>query len=217
MKTLVLQASAQTVVMEVRRLLTEIQPPILVAIDGGSGCGKSTMTNLIAEELGAALIPGDDFFAAQISEAQWDACTSEQKAADCIDWKQMRADVLEPLLAGKPARWYAFDFVAGVRPDGTYGMQTDYTECKPASVIVLDGSYSTRPELSDLIHLSVLVDVPVSVRHQRLAAREDKDFLEAWHKRWDDAEEYYFTHVRPPASFDLVVTNMGMAENDSKP
>jgi hypothetical protein len=85
-------------------------------------------------------------------------------------------------------------------------MRTDFVERIPAAVIVLDGAYSARPELANLINLSVLIDVPVEVRHARLAAREDKDFLAAWHARWDAAEEYYFTHVRPKASFDLVVT-----------
>ena len=40
----------------------------------------------------------------------------------------------------------------------------------------------------------------------RLAAREDKGFLERWHARWDAVEEYYFTRVRPRSSYDLVVT-----------
>ena len=116
------------------------------------------------------------------------------------------AEALEPLLVGKPAKWHAFDFEAGVHPDGTYAMRTDFVERSPTAVIVLDGAYSTRPELADLIDLSVLIDVPVGVRHERLAAREDKHFLDSWHARWDAAEEYYFTHVRPKSSFDLVVT-----------
>jgi uridine kinase len=52
-----------------------------------------------------------------------------------------------------------------------------------------------------------LVDSPVDVRHLRLALREDPEFLRCWHARWDEAEEYYFSEVRPRASFDLVVSN----------
>ena len=70
-----------------------------------------------------------------------------------------------------------------------------------------DGAYSARPELSDLIDLSVLVDVPVAVRHERLSTQEERTWLNAWHARWDGAEEYYFTHVLPASSFDLVITN----------
>src|SRR5919199_2752451 len=201
-----LQLVADTIVTAIRRLMVNRTSPILVALDGGSGAGKSTLAALIAEDLDAALIQSDDFFAADISDAEWDRRTPAARAADAIDWRRLRAEALEPLLAGKPATWHAFDFEAGVRPDGTYAMRTDFVEREPSAVIVLDGAYSTRPELADLIDLSVLVDVPVDVRHERLAAREDKQFLDAWHARWDAAEAYYFTHVRPQASFDLVVT-----------
>ena len=87
-----------------------------------------------------------------------------------------------------------------------YLMRMDYVERQPADIILLEGAYSARPELADLITLSVLVDVPVSVRHERLSKRENNDFLASWHARWDAAEAYYFTQVRPKSSFDLVVT-----------
>ncbi|MBI1258940.1 MAG: hypothetical protein GC204_15830 [Chloroflexi bacterium] len=78
-------------------------------------------------------------------------------------------------------------------------------ERRPADVIIVDGAYSSRPELSDLIDLSVLVDVPVDVRHARLLGRENADWLAGWHRRWDEAEAFYFEQVRPPSSFDLIV------------
>lgn len=185
--------------------MAERARPILIALDGGSGSGKSTIALLVAETLGATLIQSDDFFAANIPDAGWNIRGPVARAADCIDWQRLRTTALAPLLAGKPARWQAFDFEAGQRPDGTYAMQTASVERDPTPVIVLDGLFSTRPELADLIDLSVLIDVPVAVRHVRLAAREDHGFLEAWHARWDEAEEYYLTRVRPESAFDLVI------------
>ena len=122
-----------------------------------------------------------------------------------FDWRRLRESVIEPLLAGSPARWYAFDFESGLRPDGTYGTQTDPIERKPADVILLEGAYTACPELADLVDLTILVDVPIEERHARLEAREDKDFLEEWHRRWDPVESHYYTQVRPRSSFDLVV------------
>jgi uridine kinase len=201
-----LKKAAETIVAEVGRLMVGRTTPILAALDGGSGAGKSSLAMLIAAELNAALIHSDDFFAADITDAEWDARSPNERARDVIDWRRLRADALEPLRAGRPARWRAFDFEAGVRSDGTYAMRGDYIERPPSAVIVLDGAYSTQPALADLIDLSVLVDVPTEVRHQRLAARENDQFLAAWHARWDVAEQYYFTHVRPKDAFDLVVT-----------
>jgi uridine kinase len=198
-------SAEQAVVDAIRRLLTRHTRPVLVAIDGASGAGKSTFAFWLANQLKAALIQSDDFFAATISNAEWDARTPEQRATGAIDWQQVRVEALEPLLAGKPAKWHAFDFVAGVRPDGTYALRSDVVEREPASVIVLDGAYSTGGALADIIDLSVLVDAARKVRHDRLQAREDPELLAAWHARWDAAEEVYFSQIRPPSSFDLVV------------
>jgi uridine kinase len=75
----------------------------------------------------------------------------------------------------------------------------------PANLIVLDGIYSSRPEISDLIDLSVLVDVEPAVRAQRHNAREKSEDL-AWHAIWDPAEDFYFSEVRPPEYFGLVIS-----------
>ena len=121
--------------------------------------------------------------------------------------RRLREEALGPLLAGRVARWRRFDWESGVRRDGTYGMRSEYNVLAPQPVVLLDGTYSCRPELADLIDLTVLVDVPVAVRHARVAEREDAEFLKGWHERWDAPEQHYLERVRPPATFDLVVRN----------
>ncbi len=200
-----LKLAADTILAAVQTRLLGGKTPFLVALDGGSGAGKSTLAALVANALNAKLIPGDDFYAAHVPSAEWDILTPAEKAARAIDWRRLRSEALEPLLARKPAKWHPFDF-ENARPDGTYPLHIDVAERPPADVIILDGIYSSRPELADLIDFSVLVDVPVVVRHARLVLRENGDFLTAWHIRWDAAEDYYLTHIRPKASFDLVVT-----------
>ena len=184
----------------------QCRAPFLVALDGGSGSGKSSLAALVAAELNAAIVESDDFFAAGITDAEWGAMAPGERAAAAIDWRRLRREALEPLVAGKVASWHPFDFAAGTRPDGTYPLAAEAVTRGPAAVIILDGAYSARPEISDLIDLAVLVDVPTSERHRRIALREtDKTFPAAWHARWDAAEDYYFTHARPASSFDLVV------------
>lgn len=200
--------AAKTVIAAVRKLSSERSPPLLIALDGPSGSGKSVLAVEIATALDATVLPSDDFFAAQISADGWDTRSASERAADAIDWRRLRRDALEPLIAMRVARWQAFDFEAGPRPDGTYAMQTDFTERQPEPVIILEGAYSSRPELSDLIDLSVLVDAPATVRRVRRSMRDAPSFLEAWHTRWDAAEEHYFTLVRPPELFDVVVSTV---------
>lgn len=199
--------SCQAVITAIQQLLAKRKPPVIVALDGGSGCGKSTIAKCVAKELDAGIVPCDDFFAANITDKQWDARTAVERANDAIDWRRLRSDVLEPLIAGGITRWQAFDFESGKLADGTYAMSNDIKTLEPRPIIILDGIYSARQELSDLVDLSILIDVPIAVRHARLAEREEVSFLKAWHERWDGAELWYLTVAKPPESFDLVITH----------
>lgn len=130
--------------------------PFLVGIDGGTGAGKSRLANLLRKKAGAAVVPSDDFFAAQITAAGWAKRSPAERARDYIDWRRLRSAALEPLLTGDPAEWLPFDFSAGRRPDGTYPFSSRPVRLDPTTLIVLEGVYSCRPELSDLLDLRVL-------------------------------------------------------------
>jgi uridine kinase len=196
--------SIDDLISEIRVRAAAWPDVFIVSLDGRSGAGKSTLASEIVSTLDGTVIPSDDFFACELSDAEWDRLSPEMRADRAIDWRRLRRDAIEPLRRGSHARWFAFDFAAGTGPDGTYPMQTVATERSPNRLVILDGAYSSRPELDDLIDLSVLVKLEPAVRLQRLADRDDKAFREAWHARWDKAETYYFEIVRPPASFDLV-------------
>lgn len=191
--------------IEIARRRAGIARPLVVGIDGRSGVGKSTVASTVAQATGAAVIPCDDFFAASIPASGWDSRTPADRATDALEWRRLRTEAVEPLREGLPARWLPFDFTAGVRPDGSYALRSEFTECAPKPVVILVGAYSTRPELADLIDLAVLVEAPSAARLARLEAREDPDFLRQWRARWEPAEEHYFTMVRPASAFDLVL------------
>src|SRR5438270_5058095 len=94
-------AASDAVADAIRQLMTRHDRPILIAIDGASGSGKSTLALRLGAEFNAALVHSDDFFAAGISNAEWDARTPEERTADAIDWRRVRVEALEPLLEGK--------------------------------------------------------------------------------------------------------------------
>ena len=205
----------RVVIARIQQALSRYNRPIVVAIDGGSGAGKSTLARWIESKLDTALIPLDDFFSADIPDWQWDEFSNEEKLKRVFDWDRLRYQVIEPLLRRQTARWRAFDFEAGLRPDGTYGMQQVPKEREPADVILIEGAYSASPALADLVDLAILVDVPVEERHARLEAREESAFLERWHHIWDEVEDLYFNHIRPKNSFDVVVSPQSRAPSQS--
>ena len=183
-----------------RSLLTS-PSPLLVAIDGPSGAGKSTLAEMTAAPVGAAVVHGDDFYAGGSPE-EWDARTPKENSERCVDWRRLRAEALEPLLAGRQASWHAFDWHAG------HGLSERLTVCSPAPVIILEGVYAAQPALDDLLALSVLVDPPAEIRRRHLLDREGDKAFDDWYRRWDEAETYYFREVRPPSSFDVIIRSM---------
>jgi uridine kinase len=173
---------------------------VLVAIDGHSGAGKSTLADEVGRQVGAAVIDGDDFYAGGTA-SQWDAMSPAEKVDHCIDWRRQRP-VLEALARGERATWHAYDWEAN---DGR--LMSAPTVSAPAPVVILEGVYSARPELADLLDLRVLCDAPAELRHRRWVEREGERYLDDWARRWAEAEDWYFTHVMPPESFDLILTN----------
>ena len=169
---------------------------VAVALDGFSGSGKSTLTHRLATQLGGAVLEGDDFYRVMDDRRRWDLGPSE--GADLyFDWERLRDAALTPLRSGAAAIYSPYDWAAGG------GLSARSVTVGPASVVFVDGVYSSRPELSALIDLAVLVDTSQHVRDARIASRKHGN--DRWHSRWTAAEKYYFEQVRPRDSFNLVV------------
>lgn len=178
-----------------RRAALAYARPLTVAIDGRSGTGKSTFARRLAERIPAVVIDGDDFFAGGVAVR---SDSPAERASACIDWRRQRP-VLLALRSGRRAAWRAFDWQAF---DGS--LARELTVRDPAPVVLLEGVYSARPELADLVDLRILLELPEAARLARLRAREGP--LGPWELQWHEAEEHYVARVAPHAHFDLVLT-----------
>jgi molybdopterin-guanine dinucleotide biosynthesis protein A/uridine kinase len=177
--------------------ITPLDRPCVVAIDGPSGAGKSTLAAALALRTGATVIEGDDFYSAHLPDLDRparEAMSDAEAAASIIDWRRLRDEALVPLSRRRTARYAPFDWEAY---DGSLGpLKTRGA----ADVVIVDGVYSARPELADLVDIRVLLEVPVEVRLRRLADRPDAPDLARF---WDRAEQHYFSQICPPHRFDL--------------
>ena len=190
------------------RALLPAGTPVVVGLDGRSGSGKSTMAlavaSLLAEDgTSTVVVEGDDFYAGG-SARTWDRRSPSERAAQVIDWRRQRP-VLAALRSGEAASWRPFDWEDDRWDGDELPLGEAPVEVRPADVVVLEGAYSCRPELHDLLDLRVLLDVPPEVRRAQLLGREGDGFRTAWEVRWSSAEDHYFSLTMPPASFDLIV------------
>jgi uridine kinase len=201
---------------------------LVVAIDGHGAAGKTTIAAVVAEATGAALVHTDDFFEARhepggrglgraggrgalghgaprrarlgavspgASSPEGVSSPAEQGLRAYYDWRRLRAEALEPLRAGRGATFRRFDWERGHGLGGSVLVT-------PEPLIVLEGVFSSSPELSDLVDRSVYVDTPEPERLRRLRAQVTP---EEWDDEWLKAEHAYFDLIRPPSTFDLIV------------
>ena len=182
---------------------------VFVGLDGRSGAGKSTLARAFAaggEDGGlgrVSLIDGDDFYAGG-SAATWDRRPPVDRAEQVIDWRRQRA-VLGRLREGGTAEWRAFDWAADDWDSDIVPLVDAPTRIQRRSVVLLEGAYSCRPELHDLLDLRVLLDVPDELRRARLLSRDGAAYQADWDSRWSGAEDHYFGTIMTPDRFDLVL------------
>ena len=115
--------------------------------------GRTTLYEEMDKQLNASVILADNFYSDSQSE-EWAPRTAKKTAEGAIDWRRMRAEALEPLLHGKVAEWHTSNWGTGI------GLSEEKITCKSTPIIILDGAFYTRPELSDIVDLSVLVELP---------------------------------------------------------
>jgi uridine kinase len=197
-------AAAASLLAEAAGRWREAQPeagsPLVIAIDGHGAAGKSTIAGIAAAATGATLLHTDDFFAGPGQPAPaGGTVASPQQAGQALgryyDWRRLRVQALMPLYERRAVSFRRFDWDRGSGLDGT-------VRAAPGDLIILEGVFSAAPVLSDLVSRSVLVETPEAERLARLRGRVPPD---EWDDNWLAAERAYFSLVRPPSSFDLVV------------
>ncbi|WP_448317555.1 uridine kinase family protein [Streptomyces sp. CO7] len=171
--------------------------PVLVAVDGPGGSGKTTLAASLAESLrDCAVVHVDDFYR-PLPDEERARLDPEQGYHRYFDWQRLRDEVLLPLRAGRPARHRPYDWATGrLGPWHETGTGTE--------VVIVEGVYSARPELSGLYDLTVYVDTPRDTCLRRVRDRAENP--EEWITRWRAAEDHYIATTLPRSRCTLTVS-----------
>lgn len=176
----------------------------LVGIDGLGGSGKSHLAASLAAataELGGAsvaVVPGDDFYVP--AKDRLPGASAEQPIGAAIDWRRLRAEVLEPLRAGREARYRRYDWDRDAL--------ADWRTIHAGAMVVIEGVYTLRPELRALYDLRIWVECPRNLRLARGLARDGEAARACWEHDWMPAEDCYVAECRPAAGVDVVVSGV---------
>lgn len=136
--------------------------PHVILVDGQSGVGKTSLSALMAEKLGATFLHLDDVYPG------WGGLEAGRNAV--ID------GVLRNLVNGRPGRVTGWDWEKSA-PGG------DIT-VTPADVIIVDGCGISTPTSREMANVVIWVDCADSERRERLRRRDGETFA-AHQDEWD--------------------------------
>lgn len=167
--------------------------PVLVALEGGSASGKSTLGAALAERMNATLVHMDDFF------LPLELRTAERFAqpGGNVHWERVLEEVLQPLAAGKTAEYGVFDCsVMAVN-------RTARAEVR--DVILVEGAYALHPVLRDFYDLKVFLSVDQETQKARILARNGEAMLQRFVNEWIPLEQAYFDACGVKDCCDIVL------------
>ncbi len=174
------------------------QGQVLIGIDGRCASGKSTLGEILAEELEARVVHMDDYF------LRGEQRTAERYAepGGNVDRERIRSEVIDP--------WRNHESVL-IRPFDCSIMQISKGEEIPwPSIMIMEGTYSLHPFLKDAYDLKVFMTIDPEKQLQRIEVRETPESVACFKEKWIPLEEAYFNACDPEADADIVITDMEM-------
>lgn len=125
---------------------------------------------------------------------------AKQIGAD-FDWQRLKNQVLKKLKSGKVAHYQSYDW----RTD----KMTEWHNVPAGGVVIIEGIYSTRRELSDFYDLKIWIECPRDLRLERGIKRDGEQSRSLWENDWMPGEDNYIKHQRPMDCADLVIDGEG--------
>ncbi|HYP45974.1 MAG TPA: hypothetical protein VEQ66_12345 [Propionibacteriaceae bacterium] len=178
-----LHCSSEQALAEVVARLGHLRGTRWVGVDGLGASGKTSLAARLAAALpGSRVVHVDDFARPKVSGWERDRFT---------------AQVLDPLLAGRTARYQRWDF-----DSDTCG---DWDEVPPGGPVVVEGVSATDVRLKVPWDVTLWLEVPQEERHRRAYARDGEARWLRWVTDWFVTEEAYERDQRPQARADLIV------------
>jgi uridine kinase len=154
-----------------------------VGIDGPGAAGKSKLArDAVAVVPGAVVVQVDAFSGRSVPE--W-------------DWERFDSQVAVPLLAGRAARYQAWNW-----DDDEPG---EWHTVEPGRVVIVEGVSATRRDVRLPWALTIWVDAPAPLRLRRALERDGAAMLSTWVEEWIPSEDAYIARERPQQRVDLLV------------
>ena len=166
---------------------------VILAIEGGSAAGKSTLGEMLESIYDCTVFHMDDFF------LRPEQRTKERFAevGGNVDRERFLEEVLIPLSRGESVNYRRFDC-------STFTIKAPEL-ITPKRLTVIEGAYSMHPELADFYDVSVFLDVSEETQKKRIEKRNSKEMAKRFFNEWIPLERTYFEKMQVKERCDICV------------
>lgn len=176
------------------RLLARPCPRVVLAIEGGSAAGKSTLAAILKEVYDAAVFHTDDFFLRP--EQRTPARMAE--VGGNLDRERFAKEVLLPLGRGETVIFRPYDC--------TRAALGAPVAVPPKPLSVVEGAYSMHPAFGEYYDAAVFLDVAPDLQKARIAQRNSPALAARFFAEWIPMENSYFAGMRIKERASLCLT-----------
>jgi len=152
---------------------------VIVAIDGMSAAGKTTLAGELSKEFDCNIFHMDDFFLTE--ELRTPSRLSE--VGGNVDYLRFKTEVADKLPGGDPFTYRIYDCKRGEFSKTVY--------VKPKGLSIVEGAYSLHPTFSQIFDYKILMKIDSRLQKQRIAERNGEFMLSRFLNEWIPKENEY--------------------------
>ncbi len=166
------------------------ESPLVIAIDGMAASGKTTF----AERLSLPVIHTDDFYRPRNQRGELEISDYSGN----FDLERFKKEVVANIKKGKPFRYGVFDCKQGII--------THEEAISEYNCIVVEGAYSTHPELGTYADIKLFFEIGKQEQKKRIIMRNGEKAYKAFSSVWIPAEQRYHTFYKIKENSDIIVS-----------
>ena len=171
--------------------LMQNKKQIIVAIDGNSAAGKSSLAGLLKSVYSSNTFSMDDFFLRPIQRTPGRLA----EPGGNIDYERFSEEIIKPLMTGRSFIYKPYD----CRTEEL----SDPVPVVPKKLNVVEGVYSLHPRFIGAYDIKVFLSLSDAEQRRRLLERNESLYDRFIHE-WIPMENNYFSHFNISDKCDYV-------------
>lgn len=176
------------------RVLASIEGRKIIAIDGRSAAGKTTLAEELLAVTGGDILHMDDFFLPpELRTAQ-----RYSEHGGNIHRERFQEEILPFLRNESIVKYRRFDCQKGAYDANLLSLDTSRT-------VIIEGAYSLLPVFGKYYDISIFVDIDPERQLERIRKRNGKEKTEIFRTKWIPLEEAYINAYSIDKGADLII------------